>query len=123
MRHGSVTRTVDAELQDFLAERIVIDWSSAAPSMRKALNVASMEAKVRICGAFKTAKINGFTLTSTAKHENVFAERIGGGVSNTWIKLKVDLTSNENCDINLVVFTREENPERGVVPDDSCRII
>ena len=48
--------TVDAELQDFLAERIVLDWSSTAPSMRKALNVASMEAKVRICGAFKKAK-------------------------------------------------------------------
>ena len=48
--------TVDAELQDLLAERIVLDWSNTAPSMRKVLNAANMEAKVRICWAFKKAK-------------------------------------------------------------------
>ena len=62
--------------------------------------------------AFKSAKINGYTVTSTAKHEDVCAQVAEGGVSYTWLKLKVDLTSNENCDIAIAVFTDEKDPER-----------
>ena len=54
-KHAALQRdcTVDAELQDFLAERIVLDWSNTAPSMRKALNAANMEAKARISQLFR----------------------------------------------------------------------
>ena len=45
--------TVDAEILELLAERIVRDWRSTAPSMRRAINGAGMEAKLKLCGAFK----------------------------------------------------------------------
>lgn len=42
--------TVDAEILELLAERIKRDWCSTAPSMRRAINGAGMEAKLKLCG-------------------------------------------------------------------------
>jgi hypothetical protein len=68
-----------------LAERIVLDWSSTAPSMRKALNVASMEANVRMCEASRRPRtlfntmVDGqtFNMEWPAMHEQVQGPMIG----------------------------------------------